>query len=163
MEILDLYDNLGKKLNETIIRGETIPSNKNIMLSVIFIKNSEGKYLIQKTSKEKGRLYSSTGGHVIHGETGLDTILRELKEELNISISKEKIKYISTFKYPNKNCIFNTYLLEVNNSDLTNIKIQKEEVEKIIFLSVKEIESLISNGNFLESHAYIFKNYILNL
>ena len=33
MEILDLYDNDGKKLNKTIIRGETPGNNENIMLS----------------------------------------------------------------------------------------------------------------------------------
>ena len=54
MEILDLYDDNGKLLNETIPRDEKVAAGKNIMLSVIFIKNEEGKYLIQKTSKEKG-------------------------------------------------------------------------------------------------------------
>ena len=39
MELLDLYDDLGKNLNETIVRGEKIPNNKNIMLSVVYIKN----------------------------------------------------------------------------------------------------------------------------
>ena len=38
------------------------------MLAVAFIKNKEKLYLIQKTSKEKGGKYSSTEGHVVHGE-----------------------------------------------------------------------------------------------
>lgn len=41
MEILDLYDDLGNKLNETINRGDKTTKGKNIMLSVIFIKNKE--------------------------------------------------------------------------------------------------------------------------
>ena len=36
METLNLYDNLGKPLNETIERGKK-PKEGNIMLSVIFI------------------------------------------------------------------------------------------------------------------------------
>ncbi len=161
MEILDLYDDFGNKLNETIIRGEKTPRGKNIMLSVIFIKNSENKYLIQKTSKEKGNYYSSTGGHVIHKENGLDTIKRELEEELGITGVDDEIKYINTFKYSTKNCIFNVYLLELKKLDISKMKLQKEEVEDIKFLSIKEIENIIKDGNFLESHAYIFKNYII--
>lgn len=160
MEILDLYNDLGKKLDETVVRGEKTPEGKNIMLSVIFIKNKDEKYLIQKTSKEKGNRFSSTGGHVIHGENGLETIKRELNEELGINSQDEKIKYVDTFKYPTKNCIFNVYLLEVEEIDLSKIKLQKEEVEEVKFLTSKEIKKIIDNGEFLESHAYIFENYI---
>ena len=161
MEILDLYDDNGIFLNETIFRGEKVTTGKNIMLSVIFIKNIEGKYLIQKTSKEKGGKFSSTGGHVIHGEDGFTTIIRELYEELGLKVDDKDVKYITTFKYPSKTCIFNVYELEIDNLDLDNIKLQESEVESINFLSKKEIEKIITDGNFLESHAYIFKNYIL--
>ncbi len=160
MEVLDLYDDFANKLNQTIIRGEKIPSEKNIMLSVAFIKNSKNEFLIQKTSKEKGGHYSSTGGHVKRNETGLETIKRELKEELGIDIKNEEINYITTFKYPDKNCIFNVYLLKMD-IDLTKIKLQKEEVSEVKYLSQEEINNIIKNDNFLKSHAYIFKHYIL--
>ena len=124
MEILDLYDDFGQKLKETINRGEKTEEGKNIMLSVAFIKNSKGEFLIQKTSKEKGNRYSSTGGHVMHGETGLETIKRELEEELGISATEQDLKYIATFKYPKKNCIFNVYLLNID-IDLSKIKLQE--------------------------------------
>ena len=161
MEILDLYDDNGKLLNETIPRGEKVAAGKNIMLSVIFIKNEEGKYLIQKTSKEKGNKYSSTGGHVIHGEDGFITIVRELDEELGLRVADKEIKYITTFKYPNKNCIFNVYELDITSLNLDNLNLQESEVESINFLSKDEIEKIINDDNFLESHAYIFKNYII--
>ncbi len=66
MELLDLYDDFGNKLNKTIVRGKVPNDGENIMLSVAYIKNKEGKYLIQKSSKEKGGFYTSTGGHVTH-------------------------------------------------------------------------------------------------
>ena len=161
MEILDLYDDFGQKLKETINRGEKTEEGKNIMLSVAFIKNRKSEFLIQKTSKEKGNRYSSTGGHVMHGETGLETIKRELEEELGISATEQDLKYIATFKYPKKNCIFNVYLLNID-IDLSKIKLQDEEVESVKYLSVEEINNIINKGNFLESHAYIFKHYINN-
>ncbi len=160
MEILDLYNDLGELIGETIVRGEKIEKGKNIMLSVIFIKDSKGRYLIQKTSKEKGNRYSSTGGHVIHGENGFDTIKREIKEELGISKVDKEIQYVKTFKYPTKNCVFNVYLLEVERLNISEIKLQEEEVEEVKFLTSEEIKDIISQGNFLESHAYIFENFI---
>ncbi len=160
MEILDLYNDLGEKLKETIIRGEKPDKGKNIMLSVIFIKNNEDKYLIQKTSKAKGNYFSSTGGHVIQGENGLETIKRELEEELGVVNVSDKIQHIKTFKYPTKPCIFNVYLLKIEQLAISKLKLQKEEVEEVKLLTSKEIENIINNGDFLESHAYIFKSFI---
>ncbi len=161
MEILDLYDDNCKKLNEKITRGEELKTGKNVMLSVIYIKNKENKYLIQKTSKTKGGKYSSTGGHVVQGEDGFTTIKRELNEELGINPENDDIKFATTFKYPNKNCVFNVYKLVVWNLNLEQIKLQESEVESVLYLNKEEIEKIINEGNFLESHAYIFKNYII--
>ncbi len=161
MEVLDLYDDLGNRLNETIIRGEKIPEGKNIMLSVAFIKNSKGEYLIQKASPEKDGKYTSTGGHVTHNEDGLTTIIRELEEEVSLTNVEDKIKYITTFKYPPKPAIFKIYLLENINIDVSKLKLQPEEVEQVMWLNTNEINNLIKQGLFLESHAYIFNNYII--
>lgn len=160
MEILDLYDNQGRKINEKLIRGNDIPEGKNIMLSVIFIKNKMGEYLIQKTSKQKGNYYATTGGHVVNKEDGFQTIKREMKEELGISVNDDRIKYIMTFKYPDKNCLFNVYTLVINDEEINNIKLQDEEVEKVILLSKEEIINMIKKEEFLKSHGYIFDNFI---
>ncbi|MBR2248804.1 MAG: NUDIX hydrolase [Bacilli bacterium] len=125
MEILDLYDDKFNKINETIVRGDIPSKGKNIMLSVSFIINKNNEYLIQKTSKEKGSKYSSTGGHVTHNEDALSTIIRELKEELDIDTNSNKIKHITTFKYPNKSLIFNVYLLEIDNINNINYNTKK--------------------------------------
>lgn len=162
MEILDLYDDYGNKLNETINRGEVPSEGKNIMLSVIFIKNADNKYLIQKSSKAKGGLYTTTGGHVIHNETGLSTIIREVAEEIGVTIAKDSITHIATFKYPGRYCLFNVYLTENNKMDISNIKLQQAEVENVYWLTKDEILNLIDSHLFLESHGYIFKKYLVN-
>ncbi len=160
MELLDLYDDFGNKLNKTIVRGKVPNDGENIMLSVAYIKNKEGKYLIQKSSKEKGGFYTSTGGHVTHKEDGLITIIRELHEEVGLTNIEDKIKHVKTFKYPNRYCLFDVYLIDNVDTDITKLKLQTEEVESISWLTKEEILELINNGSFLESHAYIFKNYI---
>lgn len=161
MEILDLYDDNFNLLGETIMRGnKNIGEGKNIMLSISYIVNEEGKFLIQKTSEEKGSLYSSTGGHVTHGENGLTTIVRELEEELNIKKDERNIQFITTFKYPTKSLVINVYLVKVVEEEISKIKIQEEEVSEVSWMSADEIMKLIDLGQFLETHAYIFKEYV---
>jgi len=159
MEILDLYDDNFNKLDETIVRGNSIPSGKNIMLSVVFIENKDNKYLIQKTSISKGGEYSTTGGHVLSGEDSEISIIREIKEELGIDIDIKELKHLNTFKYSTKPCIFNIYLLN-KDIDINDIVLQEEEVESVKWLSTLEIEKLINNNEFLVSHGYIFNNYV---
>ena len=158
MELLDLYDDNGNKLGKTIERGKKFDEG-NIMLALAFIKNSSDEYLIQKTSKEKGSKYSLTGGHVVHNEKALTTIIREIEEELGLLVNENDIEFISLEKHPEKPALFNIFLVnkDVNINDL---KLQKEEVEKALFLTKDKVLDLIDNDLFHESHAYFFKKYI---
>lgn len=160
MELLDLYDDEGKPLNITIERGSKLEKG-NVMLSIVFIRNSENKYLIQKTSEEKGLEYSSTGGHVTHNENGLTTIIRELKEELGLDVNKDELKTIGLVKNPDKPCVINLYLLE-KDIDKDKLKLQDEEVESVNWMTSEEIIKLIKEDKFLKSHGYLFLNYINN-
>lgn len=159
MELLDLYDDLGNPTGEVIKRGEKINSG-NVMLSIVFIKNSKNEYLIQKTSEEKDSVYSSTGGHVTHNENGMNTIVRELKEELGVAVEKEEVKEIALVKIPTRSCVVNLYLLEKDIS-IDDIVLQTDEVESVCWMDKDEILKLIEEEKFLKSHGYLFKNYIV--
>ena len=76
MELLDVYDSLGNKTGRVVERGnndETFNEDEHIAVAIIYIENEKGEFLIQKTSKEKGGHYSSTGGH-ISGLSSLTTV-----------------------------------------------------------------------------------------
>ena len=158
MELLDLYDDNGNKLGKTIERGKKFDEG-NIMLALAFIKNSSDKYLIQKTSKEKGSKYSLTGGHVVHNEEALPTIIREIEEELGLLVDENDIEFISLDKHPNKPALFNIFLVN-KDININDLKLQKEEVESASFLTKDKVLDLIDNDLFHESHAYFFKKYI---
>ncbi len=159
MELLDLYDDNGLPTGKTIERGSKFTAG-NIMLSIVFIKNSKEEYLIQKTSKEKQNNYSSTGGHVIHSENGLTTIVREVQEELGLTIDPNEFKKIGLIKNPTKPCLINLYLLN-KDIDIKSLKLQKSEVEQVMWLKKQDILKLIDKDEFLSSHGYLFKNYII--
>lgn len=160
MEILDIYDDDGKLTGKTIIRGDksvSLSENEHIALSVIFIENSEGKFLIQKTSKEKGGEFSSTGGHVESGETPLEAIKREVNEELGIDITKDNIEEIGYIVYDMP--IRYIYYIK-KDIDINKVKLQKEEVDYVNFMNKEEIEELINNNEMLKSHGIMFKEML---
>lgn len=157
MEYLDIYNEKKEKLNKKVKRGDKILANEHILVSVIFIENSEGKFLIQKTSKEKGEKYATTGGHVLSGENSKEAIIREVKEELGLDISNEDIIHIGDLLF---GIPFGEIYYLKKDLDITKLKPQQEEVEKVEYLSKNEIIKLIENDKITKSHGLMFKKLL---
>ena len=160
MELIDLYDENGNKLDKTYLRGDkTRKFNKHehIPIVMIFIENSKGEYLIQKTSEEKGHIYSTTGGHVDSGEDKDDALVREVKEEIGLDINIKDVKYLGHL-VTGAPIRFLYYLKK--DIDLSKCNIDKEEVESIRYMDENEINNLIAERLFLESHAICFNELL---
>lgn len=159
MEYLDLYDENQNLIGEKILRtkGMKLESGKFIKIVIVFIKNDEDKFLIQKTSKEKGSVFATTGGLVSSGYTSDETIVKEIEEELGLIINFNELKHIETIK--REHAFQDTYYLE-KNIDINDIKIQEEEVEYVKWLSIDEIKELIKKGEFREGNIIPFLNLL---
>lgn len=147
MEYLNLYDNDGNLLNEKGIRG--VKTDNLIGIAIIFIQNSNGEFLIQKTSPSRKSIFATTGGHVTYGSTFKETIIREVAEELGVDISKDEVVEINTFI--KEHYIQKVFYLK-KDLDINEITIQEDEVEFIDWFSKEKISELISNNKFRESN-----------
>ena len=155
MEYLDLYDKNKKLTGKKILRGvDEIPKDNYINIVVIFIENSKGEFLIQKTSIKKGSIWATTGGHVKSGQTSKEAIIEETKEELGIDISKEKIKLIVSKRFDD--VFIDSYYLK-KDINIDKLLLQKEEVELVKWLSIDEINKLIKENKFRESNIEFLK------
>ena len=152
MEKRDLYDINRKLTGETIYKNEKIPANRYILVVLVFIQNSQGKFLIQKRSKQKDGKYASTGGHPKTGETSIDGMITEIKEELGLTIKPEELELIFSGQEDVKQVFFDIYYMR-KDFNISDLKLQKEEVDFVEWLSFKEVETLIKKDLFLESHA----------
>lgn len=154
-ELLAVYNELGERTDKIVLRGakdESFAPNERIGVALIYIENSNNEFLIQKISKQKGGIYSSTAGHIRYNETPLETIIREVKEELGIDISNENIVDLGhlVVDFPVR---FIFYLKK--DIDLNDIILQKEEVESVSYMSEEEIRNVINKGLMHKAHLQI--------
>lgn len=153
MEKRDLYDQNKKLTGLTIFKDEEIKEGYYILMVIAFIQNSEGKFLIQKRSESKGGEWAFTGGHPKAGESSLEGIKTEVKEELGIEIDNP----ILFKEAAGKNTFCDLYYIK-QDFDVNEIVLQEEEVSEVKFASIEEIDNLFDNGLFKKGHYMMLKD-----
>lgn len=120
----------------------------------VFILNSKSQVLLQKRSSTKkmwpNKWDVSAGGHVLAGEFGFQAIIREVKEELGISLEKEDITFIGTTISTNKNGEridnhFNEAYIVHKEIDETKLQLQSDEVAQVKWMEQEEIIQKVKN------------------
>lgn len=160
MEVRDLYDKDRKLTGETILKGEKIPENRYIIVMLIFIQNSEGKFLIQKRSKQKNGLLAATGGHAKAGETSIQAIQTEVKEEIGLDLPEDKIELYFSGRQDEERVFFDDYYIKLDIEDISKLKLQEEEVESVCWMKKDEIIEAKKNGTFFMNHFEEFETLI---
>ncbi|MDO4662529.1 MAG: NUDIX domain-containing protein [Tissierellia bacterium] len=159
MELIDIYDE-NKNFLETIPRDDTKKFFNNFIKVVHIYVNIDDKYLIQKRALTKnikpGELEITTGA-VTSGENPLDAARRELQEELSIVEPKES--FVSLGDFRGEKTFQYVYFLK-SFINISNIKLQKEEVDSIYLLSKKDMISFVEN-NMRRSQSY--KQSVINM
>lgn len=153
MEIRDLYDENKNLTGETIEKGKEIPKGRYYITVAVWIQNSKNEFLLQLTVPSKYHRWSTTGGHPTTGESSLDGIVTEIKEELGIVVDRNKLELFKTIK--TEDDFVDLYYLNMD-IDINNIVVQEEEVEEVKWASVEEIREMINKDVFLPPHIEFF-------
>ncbi|WP_019154264.1 NUDIX hydrolase [Robertmurraya massiliosenegalensis] len=102
-------------------------SSNKIVVAVKGVIVYEGRVLIvQRTKEDKigGGTWECVGGKIEFGEELESALLREIKEEVGLSVTVEKLLYATTFKTdPTRQVVILTYLC---SSDSSNAILSKE-------------------------------------
>lgn len=150
MEILDLYDKDLKPTGLIVERGQPIPHGLMIPIVAVYVYNDQGQYLIQKVAPRKGNYYSTTAGHVKSGEYDFAVaMLREMKEEIGLSATKSELKLVKIRRYDYKFTLL--YMLK-SNVPAELLRLQKEEVDSVMWMTHEDIERLCKEGLFNRYH-----------
>lgn len=162
IEQWEILDESGNPTGKIIEKHDKRAFDKGIyhLGSDVWIINKENKILIQKRSDKKRlqpNVWAMTGGSVILGEESKETIVREAKEELDININPDELKFITKFK--TGNVWIDTYILK-HDYDISKMKFQEDEVSDAKWATWEEINTLVKNGEFIK-HRWEFVNEFL--
>ena len=70
---------------------------ENVELTVLCLISDGDKVLLQNRTKEDWKGYALPGGHVETGESFVDAVIREMKEETGLDIKNPKLAGIKQF------------------------------------------------------------------
>ena len=153
-ELRDLYDINSERTGKTYYKGDNIPKGYYPMVVMAVIRNSNGEFLMQKRVETKGGDWGVTGGHPKAGETHIEGIITEVKEELGLDFSKDDfIEYDSGCD--GKDC-YKMYLVN-KDIDLNDITIQKDELTEVRWFSMEELDNMVSTGELNPDQTSCFK------
>lgn len=153
METFDLYDAQRRPTGETMLRGTPTPPDRYRLVVHISIFNSKGQMLIQQRQPFKDDWCDmwdlSVGGSVTSGESSQTGAERELEEELGmIADLQDAVPAVSiTFRGG-----FDDHYILKRDLEISQLRLQYEEVQAAKWASLEEILSMIEDGTFIPYH-----------
>lgn len=152
MEYFDLYDKNGVSLHKTMLRGSSNLPGEYHKVVHIWIKNQEGKYLIQQRNKTIDKvpfMWAITSGAITTGEESLKGAIRETEEEIGLSLLPHQLQLIKQYIVddPYANHMIDVYLVE-SNVLIKDLKLDINEVKQCAFQSLATIKKMIQNNIF---------------
>lgn len=156
-EFVDLLDDKGEVIG---VVEKTVAHKQGLWHKVVhvWIMNSKNEILVQKRCSQKAFYPNvwdvSVGGHVGAGEKSLTSVIREVKEEIGLTLNPDEITYIFTFadelKFLGKSVNeFADVFLVSKDIDISALKFQREEVETVKWMSLTEFSQKCFTEEFL--------------
>lgn len=161
MELVDLLNNRKELTGETCERN-AVPEGKYRLSIHIWIVNDKNEILIQQRSASRKmfpNMWTNTGGACIAGETSIETVFRELKEELNIIPNIDNLELIASYK--RKKDYVDVWLLR-QNINIKDLKFNDNEVQAAKWATIEEWGKLLIEEQAVKSSTDYFLNYINN-
>ncbi|MDO5436486.1 MAG: NUDIX domain-containing protein [Clostridia bacterium] len=149
MELWSLRDRNRMMTGETMIRGDKIPEGR-YHLVVHCACFSGDRMLIQKRQPFKrgwsGLWDITMGGSAVMGEDSSTAVQRELEEEVGIH---HEFTGIPAMTVSFGRGFDDIWIIERDDIDITTLKLQESEVEKVAWATKDEILKMIEEKEFI--------------
>lgn len=152
-EIWDLYDKDHRLTGKTHRRGEPLEDGEYHLAVHVCIFNRKGEMLIQQRQPFKegySNMWDITvGGSAVSGETSQLAAEREVCEEIGYKLSLEGERPKLTIHFEKG---FNDIYVVNREVNLSELKLQYEEVQAVKWASKEDIYSMMEEGVFVPYH-----------
>jgi len=156
MEFWDIYDENKKITGRVMKRNDWNMQPGDFHLTVLgVVQRPDQKYLITRRKLDKEWApgwWEIPGGGVRAGESSIDAVYREIKEETGIDVRGLEPQKIYTYKRVNpeeKNNYFVDVYKFVKDFDESDVTAQEEETSGYAVASLDEIKKYADEGIFL--------------
>lgn len=147
-ELWDVYDENRQLTGRVHRRGDRMPEGDYHLVVDIWIRNSEGKFLITKRSPNKGypNMWEMTGGSALAGDSSLEAAVREVQEETGLVLPPENGRLV--WQYRRHDSFKDVWLFDYD-FDLAQVVLQEGETCDKGVASREEIGQLMAAGKFV--------------
>ena len=149
-ELWDVYDFCRLKTGKLHKRGVPLAEGEYHLTVHACVFNSEGKMLIQKRQPFKkgwsGLWDITVGGSATAGESSQTAIMRELFEEIGLSVDLSHVRPHLSVQF---DFGFDDVYLIQKDVDLSTLVLEYEEVEAVAWASLDEILAMMDEGTFI--------------
>lgn len=158
-EIWDVYDENKRKTGETMKRVPYVytPGKYNLIVTATIL-NSKNEILISKRAENKkfGLMWELPGGAVRAGETSLEGILREVKEEIGIKFTKKEAILLKELKREKDFKDIWLFKREVKDEE---IKFADGEVIDTKWVSIEEFLKMFEEKQIVPGVNFVLEDY----
>ncbi len=149
MELWDIYDEKGRPTGRTHPRGTPQqPGEYHLVCTVVFA-NSKGELLCTHRAPEKDlcpNMWESPGGGVRAGETSLFAAIREIREEIGLTLAPSQLTLL--YRDKRNDFFMDTYGVKMD-FPADSLRFQPGETDGAKWISLEEWERLAAAGEIL--------------
>lgn len=156
MELWDIYDENKLPTGRTMKRNDWCLKDGEYHLSVLgVVMRPDGKYLITKRAMDKQWApgwWEVSGGAAVAGETSLEAVYREIKEETGLDVTEAEGGFLFSYHRENPgkgdNYFVDVYRFVMDFQE-EDIVLQEEETTDYMLADLSVIKSFADQGIFL--------------
>lgn len=152
LELIEVVDEQGNYTGEILPREEI--HNKNLLHNEVacFIINNNHEILLQKRSPNKRyspNKYGLCAGHVVAHEELTRALIREIKEEIGITVTEEQLIPFGDkeYMYDTTNSHITYFYYAIINLSENDFTIQEEELTEVRWFKIDEIINQVNSDN----------------
>ncbi len=163
LEVNELFDKLAKEAGAKVVSEDR---TERVELTVLCLVEDGNKILLQNRIKKDWKGYTLPGGHVEKGESFVDAIIREMKEETGLDINNPIL--VGVKQFPIKYGRYVVFLFKTTEFSGCLESSDEGKMEWIEYDKLKDINTVddfeellkVMNSNNLSEFQYIVKDDI---
>jgi len=158
MEFNDIYDKDRNLTGRRHRRGTIWRKGEYGFVVCVWVYDGNGKLLLTRRAPEKtfAGTWENSGGAVKAGESSLQAITRELREETGIHARPEEFELLQSCR--DKNCHYDFYCLH-RDIPIEKVVLQPGETDGAMWVTFAQVHEMIEKQQICKVIARQFRNH----